>query len=234
MPPQSRLASDAAERCAAHVLVVSAIRIYREGLQIMLERSGAIECVGSAGDSQSAVAAARRLRPDVALIDVTMPDALAAVRAMPPGLRTVALGVGPDDREVVGFAEAGVAGYLTRDDSLDCVADALAAVARGEALCPPEIGAVLLRRVTALGPMPMPRVAPDARLTAREVEIIELIDQGLPNKTIAQRLCIELPTVKNHVHHVFEKLGVSRREEAAVWLRDRRAHDTLAARARRD
>lgn len=210
------------------VLVVSEVRIYREGLVMALARSERIACVGSASHAGSATAAAGALAPDVALVDVTMRDALATIAALARGVRTVALGVGGDDDAVISYAEAGVSGYVTRDDSLDQLAAAIEAVARGEALCPPEIGAALLRRVTALGRPPWSHGAPSARLTAREAEIVELIGQGLANKAIARRLCIELPTVKNHVHNILEKLGVSRRDQAAAWLRARRASEALA------
>jgi two-component system nitrate/nitrite response regulator NarL len=217
-------------RLIIRVLVVSGIRIYREGLALALAQSHSdrIVCAGTAADAPSAAAAAQRLQPDVALVDVTMSDALAAMTAVAATARTVALGVGGDDRAVVSCAEAGVCGYLTRDDSLEHVAGAIEAVARGEALCPPEVGAALLRRVTALGSAPAADGA-GVHLTAREAQIVELIGQGLANKTIAQRLCIELPTVKNHVHNIFEKLGVSRRAEAAAWLRTHRGDDRTRA-----
>jgi DNA-binding NarL/FixJ family response regulator len=212
---------------AISVLIVSWIRIYREGLALALARPGRVRCAGTAATAAAAAAAARSLAPDVAVVDVTMPDALPAIRGMPADVRTVALGVGGDDRAVVRCAELGVAGYLTRDDSLADVAAAVEAVARGEALCPPEIGAALLRRVSALGPAPAPRGPAGVRLTAREIEIVELIGQGLANKAIARRLCIELATVKNHVHNVFEKLGVSGRDDAVVWLRAQQEADAV-------
>jgi two-component system, NarL family, nitrate/nitrite response regulator NarL len=216
---------------AVRVLIVSGIRIYREGLALALERPG-IVCAGTAADAGAAAAAARLVAPDVAVVDVTMPDALSAIGEITPQVRTIALGVGGDDRAIVRCAELGVSGYLSRDDALADVAAAVERVARGEALCPPEVGAALLRRMRALGPAPPPRGPAEVRLTARETEIVELIGQGMANKSIARRLCIELPTVKNHVHNVFEKLGVSRRDDAAAWLRAHRAADTMPAASR--
>jgi len=227
--PRPLVAPDATSGRSARVLIVSGIRIYREGLALALRSRAEIVCVGTAADAVSAAAAARSAGPDAAVVDVAMSDAFAAIRAITPYVPTLALGVGGDDLAVVQCAELGVSGYLTRDDTLADVAVAVERVTRGELLCPPEVGAALLRRMRALGPAPAPSGPAGVRLTAREMEIVELIGQGLPNKSIARRLCIELPTVKNHVHNVFEKLGVSRRDEAAAWLRADRAGRAVPA-----
>ena len=130
----------------------------------------------------------------------------------------VALGVADADDHVLGCAEAGVAGYVPRDASLDDLVAVIESAFRGEAICSPRIAGSLLRRIATLaagqnGTMPL------AHLTGREREIVRLIDRGLSNKEIARDLGIEVATVKNHVHNILEKLQVRRRGEAAARMR---------------
>jgi two-component system, NarL family, nitrate/nitrite response regulator NarL len=202
----------------SRILVVSAIRLYREGLAESLARTGRFEHVGTASDAEECLASVRRLEPDVVLLDLTIADALAAVRAV-AGLRTklIALGVREVETDVVEAAEAGVSGYVGREASLRELVEAVECTARGESPCPPQIAALLIGRIAAAARGPAPdRVE---RLTPREAEIVGLIDEGLSNKQIAGRLSIEPATVKNHVHNILEKLDVARRGEAAAALR---------------
>ncbi len=137
----------------------------------------------------------------------------------------LAINVLSREREVIACAEAGVACCLTAEASIDDLVAAIGSVARGEAPCSPWTAAVLLRRVASLARERRAPVgthvaeAPRPRLTTRELEIVELVDQGLSNKQIAQQLHIELPTVKNHMHRILDKLGVRRRAEAAELVR---------------
>jgi len=107
---------------------------------------------------------------------------------------------------------------VPRDGTLADLRAVIESVARGEVVCSPRIAASLLRRIADLAAEREPP-PPELRLTSREIEIVELIDQGLSNKEIAQRLSIALPTVKNHVHSILDKLHVHRRAEAAARLR---------------
>jgi DNA-binding NarL/FixJ family response regulator len=155
--------------------------------------------------------------PDIALLDIAMPDGTLTVRALAdsaPGVRVVALGVPENDGPVLACAEAGVAGFVPRDGSLEDLVETLKRVVRGEVLCSPRIIGSLFRRVAELAAHPLP---PVGRLTQRELEILGLIDQKLSNKEIARRLTIELSTVKNHVHSILKKLQVRRRADAAAW-----------------
>ncbi len=212
-------------------VVVSDIRLYREGLADALERSGRCEVVASAADVFGAIAETKAHRPDVVLLDLALLDADEAVAALAggdPPVKVVALGVREVPSEVIALAEAGVAGYGTRDTTLDELADVVESVARGEMVCTPRIAALLLQRVAAVAARDRdPR--DDERLTRRENEIVELIDEGLSNKQIAQRLSIEVATVKNHVHRILDKLGVHGRAAAAAQVRrDRKSRATRA------
>jgi DNA-binding NarL/FixJ family response regulator len=204
-------------------LVASDIRLYREGLAEGLRSSGRVELVGTAADPAASIAAAGDLAPDVVLVDLAMTGWEETVRelvATGDEIRVVVLGVREVEDEVLACAEAGVSGYVTREASLDELVDVVESVGRGESLCSPRISALLLRRVTELsGSRRQPDLAD--RLTPRETQIVELIDEGLSNKQIAGRLSIELATVKNHVHSILEKLQVERRGEAAAQVRGR-------------
>jgi two-component system, NarL family, nitrate/nitrite response regulator NarL len=203
------------------VLIVAHIRLYREGLAQMLQQEQRIRVVGTAVGADEAVTALQEHEPDVVLLDMAIPDNVWLVRALVaavPGTKVVALAVPEVEREVIACAEAGVAGYVTREGSVEDVVEAVESVARGEMLCSPRMAATLLQRVATLALERSPGSI-EARLTRRELEILDLIDQGLSNKEIARRLTIELSTVKNHVHNVLEKLNVSRRGEAAARAR---------------
>jgi two-component system nitrate/nitrite response regulator NarL len=203
------------------VLVVTDVRLYREGLAEVLDRHEDLRVVGAAADAASAIAAVRRSPCDVAVVDLGTDEGLAAVRELglaAPDVRMVALAVTEEADEVIAWAEAGISAFVTRDGSIADLVSAVAGAMQDELPCSGRIAAALMRRVAALASEPS-ALAPRARLTRREREIVALIDEGLANKEIAARLRIELPTVKNHVHHILEKLGARRRSEAAWQLR---------------
>jgi len=141
-----------------------------------------------------------------------------ALAAVEPELKVVALGVPEVEPHILACAEAGVTAYVPREGSLDDLVATLKGVAVGEMRCSPRIAASLFRRVATLA---LERHAERAtgRLTVRETEILKLVDEGLTNKEIARRLYIELPTVKNHMHNILEKLQLRSRREAAAWMR---------------
>jgi two-component system, NarL family, nitrate/nitrite response regulator NarL len=193
----------------------------------VLGRTTGLTVVEAVADADGCLAAARDSAPDATLLDLTTPDSLALIRelgAEVPESRVVALAVPEDEAAVIACAEAGVAAFLTREQSVDDLLETLASVARGETRMSPKLAAMLLRRVTVLAAQRPNREGPRserARLTRREHEVLRLLDEGLSNKQIARRLCIELPTVKNHVHRILEKLAVRRRTEAVAWLHGR-------------
>jgi two-component system nitrate/nitrite response regulator NarL len=209
------------------VAIITNIRLYREGLADLLARRG-FEVVATAADGRAAVDCVRRALPDVAVLDMAMLDSATTVRALvdvSPAVRVLAVAVPETERHVLACVEAGVVGYVPRDGSLDDLTAALQRVVRGEVVCSPKIAASLLRRVAELAARPRPSAE---RLTAREVEILDLIGRGFSNKEIAGRLCIELSTVKNHVHNILRKLQVRRRIDAAAWGRQQRRSSTAA------
>ncbi|HJR59954.1 MAG TPA: response regulator transcription factor [Vicinamibacterales bacterium] len=205
------------------LVVVAAVRLYREGLATLLAARHDIALAGTASTADEALPLVSEHRPDVVVIDATTPGAIPLIehiRPLVPGIRVIAFGVQEEDREILAWAAAGVSGYVPRDGSMDDLTAAIANVMRGEVSCSPRIAATLLRRLTSGigvdGGAFDPATAP---LTARERQILTLIDLGLSNKEIAQRLNIEVATVKNHVHHLLQKLHVTSRAAAAARFR---------------
>jgi len=174
----------------------------------------------TASNEVTAISKAQVLRPDIILLDTELSSNLATVRALVevlPASRVIALAVTEAEADVISYARAGVSGYVTRDGSLDDLVGTIRSVASGELLCSPRISAALLRQVARDGTDGGPDLQ---RLTPRERQVVTLIDEGFSNKEIACRLNIEVSTVKNHVHHVLEKLGTTRRAQVAPCLRD--------------
>jgi two-component system, NarL family, nitrate/nitrite response regulator NarL len=203
------------------VLVVAGVRIYREGLAEILTREPRVSVVATGVDRDDGLAQIRSSQPDVALLDLDVPDICSLVsttRVEFPDVKVVALGMLEEDDDVIACVEAGAAGYVPRDGSVADLLRSVESAARGEMPISPKVAARLAKRVVMLsGALRLERHHPS--LTRREAEIAELIERGLTNKQIAQQLCIELPTVKNHVHHILGKLEVQRRGEAAAMLR---------------
>jgi two-component system nitrate/nitrite response regulator NarL len=201
-------------------VTIVGVRLYRDGLERALAGASSLRLVGSAADVVAAEPLIRREAPDVVLLDVAAGDgAVRHVRAAAPAAAVVALAIAEDEHDVIPLAEAGVAGYVSRDASVAELVDAIVRVAGGDTVCSPRVAGLLVQRMSRLaGARPRPEA--EDRLTARELEVADLL--GLPNKEIARRLSIEVTTVKNHVHNILEKLGVARRADAAAMLHGRR------------
>ena len=140
------------------------------------------------------------------------------LRAAHDALKVIVLAIDEQEDCVLPLVEAGAAGYVTHEASLAELFSVVRSAVRGEALCSPRIVASLARRLTQMADQ-RPVRAELGELTVRERQIARLLDEGLSNKEIAIQLCIEVATVKNHVHNILEKLHVHRRGEAAARLR---------------
>jgi two-component system, NarL family, nitrate/nitrite response regulator NarL len=203
------------------VVVIAGVRFYREGLASLFEGVEGFTVAATAAAITEALPLIRDVKPDIALIATDPgvgPALVDAISACRPETRVVVVGIAADDPDVMPLAEAGVAGYVTNDASADEVLAVVRGVAQGEAPCSPRIAAALLQRVAALARERRDELK-TSPLTARELEIVALIDRGLSNKQIAYDLSIEVATVKNHVHNILEKLNVARRGQAAAAIR---------------
>jgi two-component system, NarL family, nitrate/nitrite response regulator NarL len=205
---------------AIRVLLVSEVRLYREGLQQALQAAEGIELAGVACFTDEAVDQACRLMPEVIVLAVAMTEYFLEAKRLAQGCkisRVVVLGVPAAEAEVIASLQAGVAGFVTREGSMTDMLDAVHTVVRGELYCSPSIAHLLFQRVAAAA-LTRGALDPTDGLTAREKQILDLLMQGLSNKMISRSLGIGLPTAKNHVHSIFAKLGVHRRAEAISVL----------------
>jgi two-component system, NarL family, nitrate/nitrite response regulator NarL len=205
------------------VFIVCELQLYGEGLAHALDRYPGIRVLGCATtDIAADIQAVREIRPDVVLVDMTVTGGVSAVRAIRgavTGTSVIALAVPETAEDIVEYAEVGISGYVTRNASLDDLVQAIQTVAEGEIVCPGPLAATLVRRVEELAVERSTPNGHDPKLTHRELELLQLIEQGLSNLEIAERLVIALPTVKNHLHTIFAKLDVRRRSEAAALVR---------------
>jgi DNA-binding NarL/FixJ family response regulator len=197
---------------AIRAFVIDDIRVFREVLATLLRTHEGIEVVGFGPVCPAVLAHLAESSPDVTLVNVSLGASIRAVKAIrsaAPNSKVIGVGLPETEQDVVGHAEAGIAGYVSTDASPEDLIATVENVSRGEMPVSPRISSSLIHRVAVLAEGHASGTL--ACLTPRETEIARLVAQGLANKQIAQRLSIELRTVKNHVHHIFEKLGVSNR-----------------------
>ncbi len=202
-------------------------RVHSEALAAALSQSRHVQVLATASHPQEVLALLGEVIPDIVLVDFATSEAVkivADIRRRTPNVKVVAITLGESEAEVIQLAEAGVAGYLLPDGSLDDLVIAIESAVRGELYCPPRVAFTLLRRLGALAASlrddeEKATHSPLRALTGREREILQLVDDGMTNKGIAGRLVIELATVKNHVHNILKKLHVHRRIDASAWYR---------------
>ena len=197
------------------IIVASSILLYREGLAASLVRDGRLKVL-AAVDLSETVDAAERLRPDAVVVDASTAAGLCIARTMKceaPALPVLGFGISESAADVISCAEAGLAGFIDQDGSVDNLVTMVGDALRGEFKCSPRVTKILCARLARLadhgGRQP-------ASLTPRELEIAGMVAEGLSNKEIAQGLRIGPTTVKNHVHNILDKLNVRRRAAIAV------------------
>ena len=206
------------------VLIASGVRLYSEGLCRCLRDEGSTAVVGSCREPDEVLAMVELHQPGALVLDQALPAGLELVRTLQGGRcqpSVIALGMPDQEDMLLEWAEAGVAGFVPRDASMEDLIETLVCAVHGELRCSPQFAGRLLGRLRQRGFVGAVTTTDGNPLTPRESEIVSLIDRGLSNKAIAAELGIELATVKNHVHNLLEKLQVHRRGEAAARLRGR-------------
>ena len=207
---------DANGHVRVSVLIVADVRLYCDSLALLLSSRGFVSIVAAAKRMEG-LRKARELRPTVVMVDIASRGALdliGALRQEPDCPKILGLAVDEETSDVIQCAEAGADGYVTVDATIEDLERAIDQVRREELLLSPRIAATLFRRLGNAGMRAADRPSGDA-LTNRERQIWNFIGQGLTNKEIGAALNISIPTVKNHVHHLLEKLNVSTRRQAA-------------------
>jgi DNA-binding NarL/FixJ family response regulator len=206
------------------VLIADDQALVRRGLRVILDDEPDITVVGEAADGVEALALARRLRPDVCLVDIRMPglDGVEVTRALAgPGvrdpMRVVVVTTFGEDEYVHGALRAGAVGFLLKDAGPRLLAEGVRAAHRGESLISPSVTVRLLRQLAETRPAPRPA---RHRLTGRELAVARQIARARTNQEIADALFISLSTVKGHVAAIQSKLGLHNRVAITNWVRD--------------
>ncbi|HEY7395615.1 MAG TPA: response regulator transcription factor [Gemmatimonadaceae bacterium] len=208
------------------LVIASDVRLYNEGIRELLVKRGGFEITASVTRADDAIRVVAERPPMVVLLDQGMPcslEALKAIRTANDRVGVIALGVPEQEDCLLDWAEAGVAGFVSREASGAELVTTIESAVRGELVCSPRFSGTLLRQLARRAALDTP--APTRSLTAREIEVLRLIAANLSNKEIARRLGISMATVKNHVHNLLDKLNVRHRAEAVASLhrRDLRA-----------
>jgi DNA-binding NarL/FixJ family response regulator len=200
------------------VLVADDQALVRAGFRMILEAQPDIEVVAEAGNGREAVEAAARLRPDVALMDVRMPemDGLEATRLLSDSVRVVVLTTFDLDEYVYDALAAGASGFLLKDVSRDELVHAVRVVAAGDAMLAPSVTRRLVAEFARQRPAPRPTPTRLNVLTSREREVLGLVARGLSNAEIAAELFVGEATVKSHVAHLLMKLDLRDRIQAVI------------------
>ena len=202
------------------ILIADDHAVVREGTRQILEQESDLEVVAEAGDGEEAVRLSGSSKPDVAIIDIAMPkldgiEATRQIKALYPTIGVLILSAYDDDQFVFSLLEAGAAGYLLKSVRGSELIDAVRAIYAGESVLHPTIARKVLNRFAPVSGEPLGQRLSEI-LSEREVEVLKLATRGLSNQDIANELCLSLRTVQAHLGHIFNKLQVSSRTEAAV------------------
>ena len=228
-----RPAAKAADSPAVRVLLADSQALVRAGLRLLLEDTERISVVGEAASGEEVVAVAGRLRPDVALIDATLPglDSLQATRQISSesGVAVILLLASQGDEHILPALRAGATGLLLKDTEPAELVRAVETLARGEALLSPSVARHLIDELASRPEPASPSSDLLDELTAREREVVALVGHGLGNDEIAERLVVSLATAKTHVSRAMIKLNAHDRAKLVVF-----AYETGLVRPRTD
>ena len=199
------------------VMIVDDHNLVREGLKAVFAQGDEIDVVGEAGSGEEAIEMVEKVKPDVILMDISMPgmngiQATKQIRDKHPDAKIVILTMLDQEGYVYEAIKAGATGYMLKSTSSDELVNAIQTVNDGKALLHPDATAQLLKEFVTLAQ----NKAKDYGLSNREMEVLQLLSEGKTNKEIAKALWISEQTVKTHVAHIFDKLGTSDRTETVA------------------
>ena len=204
-----------------NVLVVDDNRVIRDAVAALLLKEEGVQVVATTGLSSETLDRIEQGRPDLILLPALGTRTVELTRAITRrfnGIRVVVFGIKELPEAVTEMIEAGAAGYVREDASVDEFREVVRLAARGEARVAPQIASSLFSRLAALASvLRADERAKNVKLTPRELEILRLVAEGLTNKEIAARLHVEQQTVKNHMHNILERLSLRRRQQAVQY-----------------
>jgi len=203
------------------ILLAEDHKVVREGTRRLLESQGDFEVIGEASDGVEAVELAKRLKPQIIIMDVSMPrlngiEATKQIKALYPNIAILVLTGYDDDEYVFALLEAGAAGYLLKESSGEELIEAIRQVMSGEPVLHPKIMKKVLNRLRTPTEEPSMQTSSEV-LSDREMEVLRLAAKGMSNMEIADSLTLSVRTVQTHLRSIFNKLGVGSRSEAIVF-----------------
>jgi two-component system response regulator DegU len=203
------------------ILIADDHTLFRQGLKQVLELERNFQVVAEAGSAGEAIDLASSVQPDVVVLDVSMPggglEACAQIRERFPRIGVVILTMHEDQEYLMRALKVGANSYLVKDVDSQNLAEAIRAAKQGRPYLHPKLAGQALLEMARGGEPKQARDRDDVGLTERELEVLRLVAQGASNREIAAALFISEKTTKNHLTHIFEKIGVSDRTQAALW-----------------
>lgn len=213
------------------IIVIDDNRLLREGIASMIRSQTGFRVLAAAADAEEALETVRTANPDIVLVDLGLEndDSLtltATICRDVPKARVIVMGLLPAQEDVANFVRAGASGFIMKDASFEEFLATIRAVAAGEEILPAALTTSLFTQIVKNIPLGSPaQIMAAVQLTPREVEVINLLGEGLSNKAIAVRLHIAVHTVKSHVHNILEKLALRSRLEVVAFSHRARGQD---------
>jgi two-component system NarL family response regulator len=209
-----------------YLLLVNESGLIGNVIRAALEDELDLKVVASVTNTEEALKVVQEQTIDVALVSTRLPgqgalSLTSAITQLAPATKVLALGLTEEKKHVLRYVEAGATGYVLRDHSLEDLVETVRAAQDGKVFVSPQIAAAMMERLSNLARMFSNienNVTDTTSLSGRELEVLELIGMGFTNQQIAEKLVIEIGTVKNHVHNILDKLNVRTRSEAAAYL----------------
>lgn len=207
------------------ILIADDHLLLRQGIRNFLSLEPDFDIVGEAADGEDAVSKAMAMMPDILLLDINMPklngiEVSGRIKELCPSVRVLALTIHDDENYMMKMIQNGAAGYLLKDVEPSVMVQAIRKVAEGESFVEPSLTKKLFQGITnreETKPLASPTIVDSDRLSAREIEVLQLVGRGMSNAEIARELFLSEKTVKNHLTNIFRKIQVTDRTQAVLY-----------------